>query len=73
MLLLILSAIGFPQLIYSKAKGNYMGNDIGDMGNMVNDIDSILPRAIYRDMVEIHDIDIVHSDTSITIVVIDSW
>ena len=68
-------------LIVAKAKGNDMGNDmgdignnivdmgndIGDMGDMDNDMDGILLMAIYRDIVEIHDIDIVHGDTSITI------
>ena len=44
-----------------------MGDDIGHMGNMDNDMDAILLMAIYRNIVEIHDIDIVHGDTSITI------
>ena len=52
-------------LIFSvaKAKGN-------DMGNMVNNMGGVLPRAIYRDIVEIHDNDdiyIVHGDTSMMI------
>ena len=48
-----------------------MGNDIGDIGNYigdtVNDMDGILPKAIYCNIVEICDTDIVHGDTSITI------
>ena len=44
-----------------------MGNNVGDMGDTVNDMDGILPKAIYCDIVEIHDTDIVHGDTSITI------
>ena len=61
-------------LIVAKAKCNDMGNNMGDIGNDIgdmddidNDMDGILLMAIYRDIVEIHDIDIVHSDTSITI------
>ena len=41
-----------------------MGNDIGDMDN---DMDGILLLAIYPNIVEIHDIEILHGDTSITI------
>ena len=48
-----------------------MGNDIGDIGNAIgdmdNDMDGILLMAIYRDILEIHDIDIVQGDTSITV------
>ena len=40
-----------------------MGNEIGDM---VNDMDSILPMAIYGHIAEIQDIDVVHGDTSMT-------
>ena len=68
-------------LSVAKAKGNdmgndmgnmvndmdNMGNDIGDMGNMVNDMDGILPKAIHCKIAEIRDTDIVHGDTSITI------
>ena len=44
-----------------------MGNDIGDMADMDNNMEVILPREICRDIVEIRDIDIMHGDTSITI------
>ena len=68
-------------LIVAKAKvkdmGNDMGdvgndkvdisNDIGDLGDNDNDMDGILFMAIYCDIFEIHDIDIVHVDTPITI------
>ena len=46
---------------------NDIGDMIGDMGDMGNDRDLILPMVIYRDIVEIQDIDIVHGDTSIMI------
>ena len=45
-------------LSVAKAKGNDMGNDMGDMGNgignigdTVNDMGGILPGAIYHDIV----------------------
>ena len=75
--LFIISAIGFLLHLLFKAMGNDMGdigndivdmgNDICDIGDMGNDMDGILLMAIYRDIIEICDIDIVHGDTSITI------
>ena len=45
-------------LSVAKAKGNDIGNDMGDMGNdigdisdMVDDMGGILPGAIYHDIV----------------------
>ena len=42
---MILSVIGLPPTCYfevqQKAKGNNMGNDIGDMGDMDNDMGGI--------------------------------
>ena len=37
----------------AKVKDNNMGDMGNDIGNMVNNMDSILPRTIYRDIVEI--------------------
>ena len=61
-------------LSVAKAKGNNIGDmgsdigkDVGDMGDTVNDMDGILSKAIYCNIVEIRDTDIVHGDTSIVI------
>ena len=44
-----------------------IGNDIGNIVNMVNDMEGILPRGIYHNIVAFHDTDIAHGHTPIVI------